>query len=539
MLMKLNESADDFAKCSTPLFPPFLYNTLDREGKRTLPASTNDTGGIDMSKKLVAALLAVLMLMSLIACSSKPAEAPKTEEAPKAADAPKAEEAPKATEALKAEEVKITDGVWICSSDATHFSLVKFKEDGTFYARGIMGQKGFFGKYEVVDQAVEYYDAKADGVLKGEDGPFDVLKSEKAVKFMHEDGTPYEVFATPKTVKINDVDTPLEPLNKDLGAEYCPLTEDVLHHVAFDDYSRSLKHDPKAVFTEDDEIRNLLYKFMVAELSEQNKADGYKQQELTVELYHNGYVDMATSEMIVDEKYQNIDGNVFTLADGATITVDPDAYTAVYQNGDKVINLVKFGENAADGPAVKAQYEGDAFGGKVKLVAKMFDDGSIVIYGNDKEIAKGTYEGQGLPKITLDKGTAEIKATSAADVKLVYTADLGNGKEDSYELPKVEVVAEAPASPAVKAKYEGEAFSGAVKLVGTMYDDGTIVISAFKGEQETVIAKGTYEGQGLPTITLDKGTAVIKATSATDVKLIFTGDLGNGKEADYELVKVN
>ena len=37
-----------------------------------------------MSKKLVAALLALFMLAGLVACSSKPAEAPKTEEAPKA-----------------------------------------------------------------------------------------------------------------------------------------------------------------------------------------------------------------------------------------------------------------------------------------------------------------------------------------------------------------------------------------------------------------------------------------------------------------------
>ena len=446
-----------------------------------------------MSKKLVAALLALFMLAGLVACTGKPAEAPKTEEAPKAADAPKTEEAPKAEEAPKTEEVKITDGVWTCASDATHFALVKFKEDGTFYARGLMGQKGFFGKYEVVDQAVEYYDAHEDGTINGEDVPMDILTSEKAVKFMHEDGSPYEVRKVPETVKINDVPTPLEPLNKDLGAEYCALTGDVIHQAAFDDYPRSLKHDPKAVFTEDDEIRNLLYKFMVAELSEQNKADGWKQQELTLELYHNGYVDMATGDMMVDEKYQSINGNVYTLADGATVTVDPEAYTAVYVNGDKTINFVKFGENAEAGPAVKAQYEGDAFGGRVKLVAKMFEDGTIVIYGNDNPLSKGTYEGQGLPKITLDKGVAEIKATSATDVKLAFTADLGDGKETEYILEKVDVVAEAPA-PAVVARYEGEAFSGAVKLVAEMYDDNTIVICGNDRE----LTRGPYEGQGCP-----------------------------------------
>ena len=492
-------------------------------------------------KKIFALLLVAAMLFSLAACtqSAAPAsEAPKAEEPAKATEAPKAEE-PKANEPAAAEEPKYTDGVWMCSSDATHFVLLKLKEDGTFYARGLMGQQGFFGKYEVVDMAVEYYDAKADGVLKQEDMPFNVLKSEKAVKFMHEDGTPYEVRQEPASVKIDGNPTPIDAINDGLGKEYVALAGEMLHHVAFDDYSRSLTHKPNEKFSEADEIRNLLYKFMVAEVSEKNAAEGWKQQELTLELYHNGYVDMATGDELVDESYQKIEGNVYTLADGATVTVDPDAYTAVYQKGDMKIDFVKFNENGSEAAAaVKAQYEGEAFSGKVKLVAKMFDDGTIVIYGNDNPLSKGTYEGQGLPKITLDKGVAEIKATSATDVKLVYTADLGNGKEDSYELPKVEIVAEAPA-PAVVARYEGEAFGGAVKLFAEMYDNNTIVICANKGGEDVELARGTYEGQGLPKITLDKGTAEIKATSATDVTLVFNADIGTGSAADYILAKVN
>ena len=68
----------------------------------------------------------------------------------------------------------------------------------------------------------------------------------------------------------------------------------------------------------------------------------------------------------------------------------------------------------------------------------------------------------------------------------------------------------------------------------SLEEDGTIVIYA----NDSVFAQGTYEGAGIPTITLDKGTAVIKATSAEDVKLIFTADIGTGSEADYELAKV-
>ena len=97
-------------------------------------------------------------------------------------------------------------------------------------------------------------------------------------------------------------------------------------------------------------------------LLDKNAAEGWKQQELTLELYHNGYVDMATGDELVDESYQKIEGNVYTLADGATVTVDPDAYTAVYQKGDVKIDFVKFNENGSEAAAaVKAQYEGEAF----------------------------------------------------------------------------------------------------------------------------------------------------------------------------------
>ena len=494
-------------------------------------------------KKFLALLLTALMLIAAIACSqpaAPAADAPKADEPVKATEAPKADE-PKTEEPTVEEGPKVTDGVWICSSDATHFVLVKFKEDGTFYARGLMGQAGYFGKYEIVDQAVEYYDAGADGVLKQEDMPFDVKKSEKAIRFLSDDGTPLEMRQEPESVKIDGNPTPVDPLNDGLGKEYVAIADEMLHHFYLDSYTRSLTHKPNEKFTEADEIRNLLYKFMVAEVSEKNAAEGWKQQELTLELFHNGYVDMATGDELVDEPYQKIEGNVFTLADGATVTVDPDAYTAVYEKDGVKIAFVKFNENgseaAAEEAAVVAQYEGEAFGGKVKFVAKMFEDGTIVIYANDSVFAQGTYEGAGIPTITLDKGTAAIKATSAEDVKLIFTADIGTGSEADYELAKVAV--EEPAKEAaVVAHYEGEAFGGMVKFKADMFDDGTIVICANKGDGDIELARGTYEGAGLPTITLNNGTAVIKATSAEDVKLIYSADIGTGSVSDYELVKV-
>lgn len=487
-------------------------------------------------KKFLAILLAAMMLLGIAACTKTEPAADKPAEQPIVTDAPKATEAP-----VEEQGPVYTDGVWKCEADAKHYVLLKLKEDGTFYARGLMGQVGFFGKYEIVDMAVEYYNAGADGVLQEDDQPFDVLKSEKAIKFLHEDGTPYELRSEPESVKINEVPTPVNPLNEGLGKEYVAITGDMVHHIKFDDYTRSLVHKPNEKFSDSDEIRNLLYKFMVAEVSEAQAADGWKQQELTLELYHNGYVDMATADEMVDEAYQKIEGNVFTLADGATVTVDPDAYTAVYAKGDVTINFVKFNENgSAETPAIKAQYEGEAFSGAVKLIGRMYEDGTITISadkgGTESVIASGTYEGAGLPVITLDKGTAVVKATSATDVKLVYTTDLGDGKETDYELAMVAALA---AEPVVKAHYEGEAFGGMIKLFAEMYEDGSIKIWANKGGEDIELASGTWEGAGLPTITLDKGTAVIKATSATDVKLIFTADIGTGSESDYEMAKTN
>ena len=115
-------------------------------------------------------------------------------------------------------------------------------------------------------------------------------------------------------------------------------------------------------------------------------------------------------------------------------------------------------------------------------------------------------------------------------------------KETAYELAKTEAAtasAVEAAAPAVTAHYEGEAFGGMIKLFAEMYDDGTIKIWANKGGEDIELASGTYEGAGLPTITLDKGKAEIKATSAEDVKLIFTADIGTGSESDYELAKTN
>ena len=221
-------------------------------------------------------------------------------------------------------------------------------------------------------------------------------------------------------------------------------------------------------------------------------------------------------------------------------------YTADIGTGsesDYEMAMVAAEPAAAAEPAITAHFEGEAFGGMVKLFANMYDDGTVVICANkgdgDIVLTKGTYEGAGLPVFTLEKGTAELKATSAEDVKLVYTADIGTGSESDYEMAMVVAEPAAAAEPATTAHFEGEAFGGMVKLFANMYDDGTVAIYANKGDGDIELTKGTYEGAGLPVFTLEKGTAELKATSAEDVKLIYTADIGTGSESAYEMAKVN
>lgn len=84
--------------------------------------------------------------------------------------------------------------------------------------------------------------------------------------------------------------------------------------------------------------------------------------------------------------------------------------------------------------------------------------------------------------------------------------------------------------------FEGSAFQGAVKLNAYLYNDNTVEVIATKQGADTVLASGTWaKGAGFPTITLNKGTATVSGTSATDVKLTLNADLGTGTAADYVL----
>ena len=80
-----------------------------------------------------------------------------------------------------AEEVKMTDGYYYyVIADMNNVSFIHFNEDGTYYASYLQGASLDAGTYEVVDQAVEYYeDVNGDGVADPDDGQ--VFTSEKAV----------------------------------------------------------------------------------------------------------------------------------------------------------------------------------------------------------------------------------------------------------------------------------------------------------------------------------------------------------------------
>ena len=89
-----------------------------------------------------------------------------------------------------------------------------------------------------------------------------------------------------------------------------------------------------------------------------------------------------------------------------------------------------------------------------------------------------------------------------------------------------------PVAKGASDRFAGTAVSGAVTLNCVLYDDGSVEVIG----NDQVIDEGTWErGAGLPELTLEKGTATISAASATEVNLVYMGDIGTGSAGEYEM----
>lgn len=287
------------------------------------------------------------------------------------------------------ETVKITDGVFSCASDPSHVQLVKFKEDGTFYAQSVMQNEAFFGKWELVDMDMEYITVDTTkGFIEQATPDKSIHKATKAVKFMHNDGSAYNVrgdYSYTGELEENMGQLIAIETNKDVAKNYIAYADNRLHATTFDggQYVRTLVHNPDSTFSEENEVKNELYHFMVKDLPAWAE-DDYIVQDLELTIYHNSFVDLATSENQISGKLTQ-NGNVFTFDNGATVTVSADGKTATYTKGEITIELVEWANAAEKVASATGTTEGI---GELKL--ELYNDGSALLLGAGKEFA-GTY----------------------------------------------------------------------------------------------------------------------------------------------------
>lgn len=291
--------------------------------------------------------------------------------------------------------VQLTDGVYSYGYDSNHVQLVKFKTDGTFYAQSLMQEGACFGKWELVDMEVEYISVNpAEGCLMESDD-MTIKKSTQAIKFTYDDGSAYNVRDEYYYENASGDRVPVAS-NSGVAKNCVAYAEDKLHCTTFDNgkYWRTLNHDVDSTFGEEDEIKNLLYRFMVKDVPDWATEGGYIAQDLELTIYHNSFVDLASSENQVSGKL-TVSGNVYTFDNGAKVTVAADGKSATYVKGDVTIDLVEWVKAATTVASVKANhpYIGD-------IVINLYDDGNAELTGAGQNFT-GTYSVSG-GKVTFN-----------------------------------------------------------------------------------------------------------------------------------------
>lgn len=437
---------------------------------------------------------------------------------------------------------EITDGVYFTQADASHRILVKFYEDGSFYIEGMRGNAAK-GSYEVKEESIIYRQGTEELTPDTEGA---LVSATQAVYFYEADGT-----------------TPFEINRSDLYADgtasnAIALADDALQNVTYDESTRTLLHSPLNPFSTSDEKAIEMYHFMLADESDiPDSAEGATVQDYTITLTQKGYeANLLGSDSIGS---YTVSGNVYTLTGTlpkgsyGTITVSADGKTATYVSADdKTIELVAYAE--AQGTVV-ATMEGSATvlaGGNpmtISFTLSFYNDFTAELVANmgtmSLTVATASWEivGNGIEFGSVSNGTfGETQLVeNYTKVNITWSGDLSANVTDA------EVTLEAAASalsalkevpPVVKAlqTYSGSAYSGAVSLVFTIYDDGTCELV---GNGTSVVASGTWTQAtptSFPTIELDNGTAVVSYADG-QVYLTYTGNLGAGSEVTCTLNK--
>ena len=463
------------------------------------------------------------------------------------------------------EEVKITDGVFSNQMDASHEALIKLYEDGTAYLSGFT--VSYKGWYEVKEESITTAATAADGTIidpaAEEDGKgkCEWLTFDTAIYFWAD-----EAKTEPITVNASAASADALP-SSGIGYAYgTPVNalaydseSDMIYNYKFDQGTRTLSHSSLRDFTPEDEAPIELYRFMLKNESDipADAEPGAVLSDYSLIITHKGFEgNILGGSNVWNGKYVQ-EGNTYTLNDtfsGAevgTLTIAEDGSSATFTNGTVTLELIPYEEvisgevedlvvaNASINVGVEipftltfrsdctAALSASVMGSSIGITADWTLDGYTISFANT---SSGEFS----------------YAIDADGAHVTWKGDLSDRIPDqtvTFTFPSSELAKLQNAKPAVTVSYTftGTAFGGAVTLNAYLYDDNTIEIVGTSAGGENVLATGTWEqGAGLPSVTLDgeNVSAKVTATSATDVKLVFHGDLGTGTAGDYELALV-
>ncbi len=463
------------------------------------------------------------------------------------------------------EEVKLTDGVFSNQMDSSHEALIKLYEDGTAYLSGFtVSYKGWF---EVKEESITTAATAADGTIidpaaeADGKGKCEWLTFDTAIYFWADEEMTEPI--TVNGVAAAEDDLPSSGIGYAYGTPANALAydseNDMIYNYKFDQATRTLSHSSLRDFTTEDEAPIELYRFMLKNESDipADAEEGAVISDYSLIITHKGFEGNllgGTNEW--NGKYVQ-EGNTYTLNDtfsGAevgTLTIAEDGASATFTNGTVTLELIPYEEvpsgEVTDLLTVETTVN---VGIDVPFTLTFKSDCTAVLsaslMGNSIEFTVD-WELQAPHIVFTNTSAGEFTYAIDADgAHVTWKGDLSDRMPDqtvTFTFPSSELAKLQNAKPAVTVSYTftGTAFGGAVTLNAYLYDDNTIEIVGTSAGGENVLATGTWEqGAGLPSVTLDgeNVSANVTATSATDVKLVFHGDLGTGTAGDYELALV-
>lgn len=327
------------------------------------------------------------------------------------------------------EEVDMTEGVYNCLM-GTYDLLIKFYDEDTYYLQ--TETTGYRGKYEIKDGQITYARTQADGTTyntadHGAEAKW--ITGNKIIYFYQEDGvTPIDHDMNAREPEAHNDSVVIEGQCYAYGTPQNVLAYDEENDqiMSFRGVygSRTLSHTTLRNFDINDEKAIEQAKFMVKELPE-DAADGAVESDYFLTLSQKGYQTNipALSAMGIDEGKFTQDGDTYILTDTisastATLTVTESGATVT--SGDKSVELVVW----EDVTPFAAEIVGDALGGKITARIRLNEDGTLTIYGSDKNYA-GKYMASEDGTITVsdidDDCPVAIDSISFAEVDGVVT----------------------------------------------------------------------------------------------------------------------